>query len=396
MSASLHIGIIAGEPSGDVLAAGLMRELKLQHPNIRFSGIGGRHMLAQGMHSLVDMEELSVMGLVEVLSRIRRLLAVKRQVIEHFTDDRPDVFIGVDAPDFNLRIETVLKQVGIKTVHYVSPTVWAWREKRIHKIAKATHLVLGLFPFEAGIYQQYNVPYQFVGHTLADTIPLNAEQEPARKILGVTSDATVLAALPGSRQGEVNALLNDFLSTALLVASQLDLDKPLAVLIPAANDARYQQIQAIVDKFTQGRETSLLDIRIVDGQSRECLLAADAVLIASGTATLEAMLCKRPMVVAYKMAKLTRFIMGYLYKPAFFSLPNLLADEALVPELLQADVNPENLAQHLLPLFGAQGDTLKQTFTRIHQSLQCNADHQAATAVLNLANMPTQSNAEEL
>ncbi|WP_100642193.1 lipid-A-disaccharide synthase [Alteromonas facilis] len=382
----LHVGIIAGEPSGDVLAAGLMQALKRQYPNIRFSGIGGRHMLAEGMTSLVDMEELSVMGLVEVLSRLPRLLNVKKQVITHFSDDRPDVFIGVDAPDFNLRIETQLKAMGIKTVHYVSPTVWAWREKRIHKIAKATDLVLGLFPFEAAIYNHYGVPYTFVGHTLADTIPIEPFQAEARTTLALDKDDTVLALLPGSRQGEVNALLADFLAATQRVAKQLNLSKPLQVVIPAANQARAIQIENLLSQFKNDNNALAFKYHIVDGQSRECLIASDAVLIASGTATLEAMLCKRPMVVAYKMAKLTRFIMGYLYKPQYFSLPNLLADKPLVTELLQDEVNPENIAKHLLPLFGEQGETLKNAFTTIHKELKCDADMQAATAVLTLIN----------
>ena len=219
MSKTLHIGIIAGEPSGDILAAGLIRALKQTYPSIRFSGIAGKHMQAAGMTSLVDMDELSVMGLVEVLSRLPRILAIKKQVLSHFANDVPDVFIGVDAPDFNLRIETALKQRGIPTVHYVSPTVWAWREKRIHKIAKATNLVLGLFPFEADIYQQYQVPYQFVGHTLADSIPLDDDGNDARHHFQLPSDEPVLALLPGSRKGEINALLLPFLGATRIVAN---------------------------------------------------------------------------------------------------------------------------------------------------------------------------------
>ncbi|MDM7860203.1 lipid-A-disaccharide synthase [Alteromonas sp. ASW11-36] len=384
MAKALHVGIIAGEPSGDMLAGGLMRELNRQNPNIRFSGIGGKHMLAQGLTSLVDMDELSVMGLVEVLGRLPRLLRVKHQVLDHFETDVPDVFIGVDAPDFNLRIETVLKQRGIKTVHYVSPTVWAWREKRIHKIAKATNLVLGLFPFEAAIYQHYNVPYKFVGHTLADSIPLHDDGLNIRKALEIHAEQPVLALLPGSRKGEVNALLLEFLRAAQITGQHFTVQQQrLMVLIPAANDARKQQIVEILQDYAMTNPL-LFDYKITDGQSRECLLAANAVLIASGTATLEAMLCKRPMVVAYKMARLTRFMMGYLYKPKYFSLPNLLGDRALVTELLQAEVNADNLAKHLIPLFGSEGKELQQIFTDIHQDLKRDADKQAAEAVLSL------------
>lgn len=384
MAQPLHIGIIAGEPSGDVLAGGLMRELKAQHPDIRFTGIGGKHMFAHGLTSLVDMDELSVMGLVEVLGRLPRLLKVKQLVLDHFESDVPDVFIGVDAPDFNLRIETVLKLRGIKTVHYVSPTVWAWREKRIHKIAKATNLVLGLFPFEANIYQQYNVPYKFVGHTLADSIPIDDDGLEVRAELEISAEQPVLALLPGSRKGEVNALLLEFLRAAQVAGQHFaDQQKRLMLLIPAANDARKQQVIDIIQAYA-ANSPLLFDYHILDGQSRECLLAANAVLIASGTATLEAMLCKKPMVVAYKMARITRFMMGYLYKPKYFALPNLLANRALVTELLQDEVNAENLAEHLIPLFGAQGEALKQIFTTIHQDLKRDADMQSASAVLSL------------
>jgi lipid-A-disaccharide synthase len=385
MSKPLHIGIIAGEPSGDVLAAGLMYSIKLKHPDVKFTGIGGRNMLEQGMQSLINMDELSVMGLVEVVGNLPRLIAIKNQVLAHFHDNRPDIFIGVDAPDFNLRIETVLKRRGVKTVHYVSPTVWAWREGRINKIAKATNLVLGLFPFEAEIYQRYRVPYQFVGHTLADSIPIDVNQRQAREHFLLDQNHSVLALLPGSRRGEVDALLDTFLQAAEITAAQLSLsDEKLEVLIPAANQARFEQINNIINSFQQTTKSNLCNFNIVDGQSRECLLAADAVLIASGTATLEAMLCKRPMVVAYKMAKLTRFIMGYMYKPEFFALPNLLAGKPIVKELLQQDVTADNLAHYLLPLFGQQGCELKQTFTHIHKSLKRDADRQAADAVLNL------------
>lgn len=389
MTTALHVGIIAGEPSGDVLAAGLMRSLKRAYPNIRFSGIGGRHMLEQGMESLVDIEELSVMGLVEVLSRLPRLLDIKKRVLNHFQTDVPDVFIGVDAPDFNLRIETVLKQRGVKTVHYVSPTVWAWREKRIFKIAKATHLVLGLFPFEAPIYQQYGVPYQFVGHTLADTIPLEDDGSAARRLFQLQANQPILALLPGSRKAEVASLLESFLQTARQLAQHFaQQGERLTVLIPAANQARYQQIKQLLKDFRQEFDSDCMDVLVIDGQTRECLLASNAVLIASGTATLEAMLCKRPMVVAYKMSAVTRFIMGYLYKPKYFALPNILAEQELVTELLQQDVNPDNLYRHLLPLFGEQGSELQHRFTELHKQLKLDADQQAAKAVLELLALP--------
>ena len=235
MSTPIRIGMVAGEPSGDVLAAGMVAELKRQYPDAVIEGIGGPNMIDAGFHSLFDMETLSVMGLVEVLAHLPAILKVKKQLLAHFEQNPPDIFVGVDAPDFNLRVEKALKARGIKTMHYVSPTVWAWREKRIHKIAKAANRVLGLFPFEQQVYDKYNVPYTFVGHTMADAIALEPDQSAARQVLGVDSKAPVLAVLPGSRRGEVDTLLPFFLET--IEKSKLD---KFVIPIVSTSEEAYQ------------------------------------------------------------------------------------------------------------------------------------------------------------
>lgn len=381
MSKPLRIAIVAGEPSGDVLAAGMLRELKRIHPDAIFEGIGGKHMQAEGFHSLFDMETLSVMGLVEVLSSLPSILKVKKGLLSHFEQHRPDIFVGVDAPDFNLRIETELKKRGVKTIHYVSPTVWAWREGRIHKIAKAAHHVLGLFPFEAQVYAKYNMPYTFVGHTMADAIPLDPDKYQARTLLALPNSEDVLAVLPGSRRGEVAALMPIFIDTMIWVAKE----RPnIHFVIPAANAARHDQIKESLS--LAGENAARLNVHIVDVEARYAMIASDAILLASGTATLEAMLCKRPMVVAYKLSALTHKIMQRLYKPDYFALPNILANEALVPELLQDDVNPTTLSEHILTLLNTDNSALINRFTELHHTLKCDADKSSARAVLEILN----------
>ena len=374
-----HIAIVVGETSGDILAAGLLRELKLRYPNATFSGIGGPRMLAQGFDSLFDMEELSVMGLFEVLSRLRRLLHIRNSLAKHFIANPPDVFIGVDAPDFNLSLELTLKQAGIKTVQYVSPTVWAWRQKRIFKIARATNLVLSIFPFEKAFYDQHQVPCEFVGHTLADQLPLQPDVAAARLHLGLAAQAAVLAILPGSRGNEVGLLSEPFFRAAALLQQQ---QPDLHILIPAANAKRRVQIEAVL------AEVKLSNVQVLDGQSREAMTAADAILLASGTATLEAMLCKKPMLVAYKFSPLTAMILRRLVKADYFSLPNLLAGKKLVQELLQEQVEPDRIATELSGLLAEPQTALLAEFTAIHQQLKCNADVQAAQAIEKLLEAP--------
>ena len=374
----LRIGIVAGEASGDILAAGLIKQLKLQFPNAQFVGIAGPKMLAQGCHSLFNMEELSVMGLVEVLSRIRRLLFVRKSLLNYFLANPIDVFIGVDAPDFNLGLELKLRRHGIKTVQYVSPTVWAWREKRIFKIAKATNLVLSIFPFEKAVYDKHNIPCEFVGHTLADEIDLEPNKIATRKALNIQSNATVLAVLPGSRKSEVDSLLDIFVQSSVLLTTDIP---ELKILIPVINRQRKNQVEAYFAMYPPA-----VDYRIVIGHSRQVMIASDAVLLASGTATLEAMLCKRNMVTAYRLNKLTHLMMKWLYKAKYFALPNVLADEKVIPELLQEEVNPVTIAELLLPMLKDKNvqQQLHDKFTELHHSLRKNADVQAANAVIGL------------
>ncbi|CRM44078.1 lipid-A-disaccharide synthase [Pseudomonas sp. 44 R 15] len=370
--AKLRIALVAGEASGDILGAGLMRALKARHPAIEFIGVGGPLMQAEGLTSYFPMERLSVMGLVEVLGRLRELLARRKLLIKTLIDERPDVFIGIDAPDFTLNIELKLRQAGIKTVHYVSPSVWAWRQKRVLKIREGCDLMLTLLPFEARFYEEKGVPVRFVGHTLADAIPLQADRDAARTELGLVAGPLV-ALMPGSRGGEVGRLGSLFFDAA----ERLQALKPgVRFVLPCASPQRRAQIETLL----QGRN---LPLTLLDGQSHLALAACDAVLIASGTATLEALLYKRPMVVAYRLAPLTFWILKRMVKSPYISLPNLLAQRLLVPELLQDDATPEALAQTLLPLIDG-GAEQTRGFDAIHRTLRRDASNQAADAVLEL------------
>lgn len=377
-SKPLRIGIVAGEASGDVLAGGMLKYIREQHPDAIIEGIGGPLMQAQGCRSLFDMEELSVMGLVEVLSRIRRLLFIRKSLFNHFAANPPDVFIGVDAPDFNLNLEKKLKQQGIKTVHYVSPTVWAWRENRIFGIAESTNLVLSVLPFEKQVYDKHGFACQFVGHTMADDVPINPDKKAARDALGLNASDTVLAVLPGSRGSEINMLGEVFFRAVQTLHKRYP---GLKVVVPAANQKRYEQIQHILDLVDID-----VSVSVLNGQSRQAMIAADAILLASGTATLEAMLCKRPMVVAYRLNWLTHQMMKRLYKAKYFALPNLLADEEIVPELLQEEVNADTLSEKLDALLSGREQQDIGRFEQLHHELKQNADKQSAQAVLSLIN----------
>ena len=337
--APLCVALVAGEASGDILGSGLMRALKARHPGVRFIGVGGPLMEAEGLQSYFPMERLAVMGLVEVLGRLRELLKRRKLLIQTLIDEKPDVFIGIDAPDFTLNIELKLRQVGIKTVHYVSPSVWAWRQKRVLKIREGCDLMLTLLPFEARFYEEQGVPVRFVGHPLADTIPLETDRPAARAALGL-GDGPVVALMPGSRGGEVGRLGALFLDAAERLQQQVP---GVHFVLPCANAARRAQ----VEQMLEGRQ---LPLTLLDGQSHQALAACDAVLIASGTATLEALLYKRPMVVAYRLAPLTYWILKRLVKSPYISLPNLLAERLLVPELIQDAATPDALAQTLAPL----------------------------------------------
>ena len=376
------IAIIAGEVSGDILGAGLIHALKACYPHAKFIGIGGERMIAEGFETLFDMEELSVMGLVEVLKHLPRLLNIRRSIIEQLSALKPDVFIGIDAPDFNLDVELKLKQQGIKTIHYVSPSVWAWRQKRVYKIAAATNLVLAFLPFEKAFYDRFNVPCRFIGHTMADAIPLKPNRDEACQLLNLDPAQRYVAMLVGSRGSEVEFLSEPFLQTAQLLHQRYP---DVKFLVPLINQKRRQQFEQI-----KQRVAPELDMILLDGNARAAMIAAEATLLASGTASLEAMLCKSPMVVGYRMKPFTYFLAKRLVKTKYVSLPNLLADEMLVPELIQEDCNPTNLAEKLSQYLSEDKSAVQnrhvllQRFAELHQRIQCNADQQAAQAVIDL------------
>ncbi|PZW67678.1 lipid-A-disaccharide synthase [Pseudomonas sp. URMO17WK12:I1] len=373
MAEVLRVALVAGEASGDILGSGLMQALKAQHPNVEFIGVGGPRMQAEGLVSDFPMERLAVMGLVEVLGRLPELLSRRRRLIASLIERKPDVFIGIDAPDFTLGVELKLRQAGIRTVHYVSPSVWAWRQKRVLKIRDACDLMLTLFPFEAQFYEAQQVPVCFVGHPLADAIPLQADRAAAREQLGLPVDAPVIALLPGSRGGEVARLGSVFLDAAERLRA---LRPGVRFVLPCASAERRQQLEQMLI----GRD---LPLHLLDGRSHDALAACDAVLIASGTATLEALLYKRPMVVAYRVAPMTFRILKRLVKSPYISLPNLLAQRLLVPELIQDAATPEALAQTVSPLL-VDGEVQTEGFDAIHRTLRRDASERAAAAVLDL------------
>jgi lipid-A-disaccharide synthase len=371
----MRIGIVAGELSGDLLGAGLIEALKAKYPNAVIEGIGGPKMLAAGFHSHFPLETLSVMGLVEVLKHYFEIKKCHDSLAEYFLQQPPDVFIGIDAPDFNISLEYKLKKAGIPTVHYVSPSVWAWREYRLAKIARACDLMLTLFPFEADYYHKHNIPVRFVGHPLADAIPLHTDQKLARKKLGLNTNGKLIALLPGSRFNEVTQLTNAFLKTANCLLKQ---QPDLAFIVPLANPK--------IKQYFVEQIANELPIHLLDGQSHEIIAAADVVLMASGTATLEAMLLKRPMVVAYRMANLTYWLAKFLVHIPYISLPNLLAKKLLVPEFIQNQVTTENLAPAILEWLNNSNKVqiLQNSFTKLHHNLRQSANQKAAQAILSL------------
>ncbi|WP_421681977.1 lipid-A-disaccharide synthase [Stutzerimonas urumqiensis] len=369
----LRIALVAGEASGDILGAGLMRSIAAVRPDVEFIGVGGARMEAAGLTSLFPMERLSVMGLVEVIGRLPELLSRRRRLAATLIEAQPDVFIGIDAPDFNLGLERTLRQAGLRTVHYVSPSVWAWRQKRVLKMRAACDLVLTLFPFEARFYESHGVPVRFVGHPLADDVPLTIDRAEARDQLGLPTDEPVVALMPGSREGEVARLGTLFLETAERLRA---LRPGVRFVLPCANPQRREQIEAMLAH----RELPLM---LLDGRSHDALAACDAVLIASGTATLEALLFKRPMVVAYRVAPLTYRILRRLVRSPFVSLPNLLAGTPLVPELLQEAAQPDEMASLLAGLLHG-GEVQTERFDEIHRMLRRGASDEAAAGVLEL------------
>ncbi len=377
----MRIALVAGEASGDQLGAGLIAELRLRFPDAEFAGIGGPGMRAAGLDAWHDSQELAVMGLAEVLAHLPRLLRLRRRLRKRLLAWKPDVFIGIDAPDFNLGVEQWLKRRSIRTVHYVSPSVWAWREARAAKIGDSADRVLCLFPMEPPIYAKHAVDARFVGHPLADAIPLEPDRRAARDALAISERVPVLAMLPGSRLGEIAKMLPVFLDAAALIAQSIP---SLQILLPAAN----AQCDAAIRERLRALPEQAARVRVLDGNAQRAMIASDVVLLASGTAALEGMLCKRPMVVGHRISPTTYRIVTRLgmLKSRYVSLPNVLADAPLIPELLQHDCIPEKLAAACLRWFGQPQavEALLPQFIELHRQLRCDASARAADAVAEL------------
>ncbi len=352
----LKIGIVVGEVSGDTLGVKLMRSFREQGIDAEFEGIGGPQMIAEGFNSYYPMETLSVMGIVEVLKDLKKLFAVRDGLINQWTQHPVDIFIGIDAPDFNLRLSKSIKEknLPIKTVQYVSPSVWAWRQGRVHGIKQSIDLVLCLFPFEKVFYEQYEVPAAFVGHPLAKQLPLENPIQIAKQELGVDENQKHIALLPGSRKGEVERLLPMLLGAANILYTKYP---DIQFLIPAINDARKQQIEQGVEQLAPQLKAKIHILENTDSESkigRMVMNASDIIALASGTATLEAMLMHRPMVTFYKLHWLTYLIAKFLVKIPYYSLPNIIAGKKVIEELIQADATPENLAAEIEKLMNVE------------------------------------------
>ncbi len=367
----VKIGLVAGEASGDQLGGPLITALKQYFPEAIFEGIGGSLMQQQGFNSLFPMERLSVMGFVDPLKRLPELIGIRRQLYRHFSDNNFDLVVGIDAPDFNLGLEKRLRKQGIKTAHYVSPSVWAWRQGRVRKIAKAVDHMLTLFPFEQQFYVEHQIPATFVGHPLADALPMTPDKSGARRQLGLSEQSVVVALMPGSRQSEVAMLGRLFLQAAEWCVAQ---NPQIQFVLPAASSQRAAQIDDLLNDFPT------LSVKLLEGQSHLAMAAADAVVMASGTTTLEAMLLKKPMVVSYRLGSMTYALVRRLLKTPFVSLPNLLAGRAVVKELLQRDATVEAIGGELLGLL-ADTDRCRQLveqFGELHRQLKRGASETAA------------------
>ena len=372
----LRIGIVAGEASGDLLGSHIIQALKKKRTDIEFVGIAGPKMMSEGALSLFSMERLSVRGYVEVIKHLFSLLRLRRQLLKHFMSNRLDLFIGIDAPDFNFWLERKLKKNGIKTIHYVSPSVWAWRKNRIKKIKNAVSHMLALFPFEPALYHGAGIPVTYVGHPLADILPMEPDTSAAREGLKLKSSALVVAMLPGSRQSEVQQHAELFVKTAKLIYAEY----PNAIfLVPLITRETRRIFELAIF-----HENESLPIQILFGHAHDAMEASDVVIVASGTATLEAALLKKPMVITYRMSKVSWQILKRMRLQPYVGLPNILAEKFIVPELLQDDSTPEKLAEATIKLIS---DTtyiseIKAEFTKIHFSLKQNSAEKAANVIL--------------
>jgi lipid-A-disaccharide synthase len=374
----MHFALVAGEVSGDILGASLIRALRARFPDATFYGVAGPRMVAEGCEALASIDALSVMGIAEVIKVLPRLFRLRAELVERFSADRPDCLIGIDAPDFNLGVERRLRDRGIKTVHYVSPTVWAWRQGRVKGIARAVDLMLCLFPFESKFYAAHQVRAAYVGHPLADELDDSMTQAEARRQLGLPEDAPCVAILPGSRAGELKYLAEPFAATAAWLQQRVP---QLNFVVPVAKPRlRPLMERAIATQAPQARW------KVLDGQSREAMRAADVVLLASGTATLECLLLGRPMVVAYRTSWITAVLVRSLIKIERVSLPNLLSNAEVVPEFMQEQVLPGSLGPELLQLLIQPEQRARQLapFKAVRAELKRNAAERAANAIAEL------------
>jgi lipid-A-disaccharide synthase len=381
MASVVRIAVVAGEASGDLLASHLIAALRSKLPDAVFYGIGGPKMQAQGFDAWWPLEKLAVMGYVDALKHYREIAGIRRQLKKRLLDIRPDIFIGVDAPDFNLGLETDLKAAGIPTIHYVSPSIWAWRGGRIKKIGRAVNRVLALFPMEPPLYEKERIPVTYVGHPMADLIPLETSKLEIREKLFLPHDVPIFALLPGSRQGELAMMAETFVQTAKLIYEKL----PTAQFVVPLT-TRETRLQFEMAMYTQ--QATDVPFRLLFGHAQDALGAADVSLVASGTATLEAALIKRPMVITYKIAKLSYWIMKRMAYQAFIGLPNILAGRQVVPEIIQDAATPENLAEALLKLYEDKENAavVAEVFTELHLQLRQNTAEKAANAVIACLN----------
>ena len=375
----MRIGIVAGEASGDLLGSHLVRALKEKLPEVEFVGIGGPKMQSAGVTSLFPMEKLAVMGYVEVLKRYFQIVAIRRKLIRYFKSNPPDIFVGVDAPDFNLDLERSLKRAGIPTIHYVSPSIWAWRGERIHKIRKSCTKVLALFPFEKELYDKAGIDADYVGHPLADMIPESADRAAMRRNMKLPPDAKIFAFLPGSRQSELQYMADTFIQTAMLVREKWPDAK---FLVPLAS----RETRTLFEEAIYRNHAEDIAFTLFFGHAVDAMMASDIVLVASGTATLEAALLKRPMVITYKMAPLTYSLKKRKKYQPYVGLPNILSGKFVVPELLQDEATPENLARALINLVQDEAviRKLEDVFAEMQHSLKQNTAEKASLAILPL------------
>lgn len=380
------IGIVAGEASGDLLGSHLIHTLKKHRPDLEFVGIAGPKMMGEGAKTLFPMESLSVRGYIEVLRHLPGLLKIRKQLLQYFLKNPPDIFIGIDSPDFNFGLERSLKRKGIPTVHYVSPSIWAWRKGRMSKIKRAVSHMLALFPFEPALYEEAGVPVTYVGHPLADMLPLTPDLKAARENLKLKSNDLVITMLPGSRQSEVRQLADLFVKTAKLILQE---QPDVQFLVPLiTRETRMIFEQAIYSNQEHNNQTDIevkpLPIQILFGHAHLAMEAADAVIVASGTATLEAALLKRPMVITYRMPALSWQLLKRMNYLPYVGLPNILAGRFVVPELLQNDATPEKLAEATLKMVSDKAlmREIRAEFTLIHKSLRQNSQEKAARAIL--------------